>query len=77
MYRDPCSRYRSSVVVPDDVENKKSLYSGGLVLGLSKKSLSSGVLATRIDKESLYSGALVAGSNKTSLSSGGPVRMVQ
>ena len=31
MYRDPCSRYRSSAGVPDNVENKKSLSSGELV----------------------------------------------
>ena len=59
MYRDPRSTYRSSVGVPDNVENKKSLSSGELVQGLSKKSLSSGALATGIDKETLSSGELV------------------
>ena len=58
MYRDPCSRYRSSVWVPDNAENKKSLYSGALILGFSKKSLYSGELITGFNKESLYSGAL-------------------
>ena len=59
MYRDPCSRYRSSVWVPENAENKKSLYSGGLILGSSKKSLYSGALATGFNKESLYSGGLI------------------
>ena len=50
MHQDPRSRYRSSVGVLDDVEDKKLLYSGGLILGLSKKLFYSGALATGINK---------------------------
>ena len=77
MYRDPRSRYRSSVGVPDNVENKKSLSSGELVQRLSKKSLSTGAITTGINKETLSSGTPIAGSNKKLLSSSELVRMVQ